>query len=95
MAAEHLNELASCRIAALDLRGHGETVGAAGEGTMAKDSLARDVREVGDQLLLRGGHQVCMNRNNEEVPVPISFLCFSVCGWSYLSFNGSKKVFQS
>ena len=60
LAAEHLNELASCRVAALDLRGHGETIVMAKDtlGDMAKESLARDVRAVGDQLLIQGGHKV-------------------------------------
>ena len=56
LAAEQLHELASCRVAALDLRGHGETEAGA-EGDLSKDSLARDVRAVGDQLLLQGGHK--------------------------------------
>lgn len=56
LAAEQLLELASCRVAAMDLRGHGETV-AGSEGSMSKDSLARDVRDVGDQLVQKGGHK--------------------------------------
>ena len=79
LAAEQLHELASCRVAALDLRGHGETEAGA-EGDLSKDSLARDVRAVGDQLLLQGGHKASQANwivllkqlKIDTVPIPLA-----------------------
>eukprot|EP00088_Acartia_fossae_P035928 TRINITY_DN3706_c0_g1_i1.p1 TRINITY_DN3706_c0_g1~~TRINITY_DN3706_c0_g1_i1.p1 ORF type:complete len:419 (+),score=81.65 TRINITY_DN3706_c0_g1_i1:34-1290(+) len=49
LVAEELYRMAECRIAAIDLRGHGESVG--GSEDMSLDALSKDVRCVADQLI--------------------------------------------
>jgi len=54
-AGEELSKMVDCRVAALDLRGHGETVTT--EGDMARDNLSKDIRAVADKLMEDGGQK--------------------------------------
>lgn len=47
--------MADCRIAALDLRGHGETV--TNDGEMDRDNLSKDIRAVADKIMEEGGQK--------------------------------------
>jgi len=55
LAGEELCKMAGCRVAALDLRGHGETVST--DCDMAREKLAGDVQAVADVLIQQGGHK--------------------------------------
>lgn len=55
LAGEELCRMAGCRVAALDLRGHGETVST--DTDMAREKLAGDVLAVADVLVQHGGHK--------------------------------------
>lgn len=54
-AGDELSKMADCRIAALDLRGHGETV--TNDGEMDRDNLSKDIRAVADKIMEEGGQK--------------------------------------
>ena len=54
--SDELYRLAECRIAAVDLRGHGETSGCSQD--MSMQALSSDIRCVADQLIHSGAHKV-------------------------------------
>jgi len=55
LVGDELFRMAECRIAAIDLRGHGET--SASVDDMSLQTLSKDVRCVADQLVDSGGHK--------------------------------------
>ena len=58
--SDELYRLAECRIAAVDLRGHGETSGCSQD--MSMQALSSDIRCVADQLIHSGAHKVGLIR---------------------------------